>query len=223
MGERIRLKADDGHAFSAYHVEPAGPRLGGLIVVMEIFGVNAHIQQVCDGFGGLGYEVLAPALYDRVRRDVEMDYTYEDVQTGRKLREDLGWETPMRDVAACTAFLGERGPVGLTGYCFGGSIAWIAAAQVKGLGCTIGYYGGAITGEFAALVPACPVMLHFGRRDTMIPVEGVDQLAAANPQVAVRLYDADHGFNSDRRANYDAGAASLALRRTLSFLDAHLR
>ncbi|PWR25614.1 dienelactone hydrolase family protein [Zavarzinia aquatilis] len=226
-GEWIELVASDGHRFQAYHVKPEGdedPR-AGLVIAMEIFGVNGHIRAVADGFAAEGYEVLAPQLYDRAQPAVDLPYDTDGVARGRALREQVGWEGPMLDVGACVTHLrqGEaKLPVGIVGYCYGGAVAWLAAARVANLGCAVGYYGTAIL-NFMNAAPKCPTMLHFGSRDQTIPEDKIEALAEKHPEVAIHVYDADHGFNSDRRANYDEDSAKLARERTLDFLAAHLR
>ena len=221
MAEPIQLQAEDGHRFDAWHVAPEGPRKGGIVLVMEIFGVNAHIRELARDFAAHGYEVLAPAMYDRARRGVDLGYTAETVVEGRELRDRIGWDVPMKDVAAAVAWLAPRGRVGIVGYCYGGSIAWLSACRVPGLAAAVGYYGTAVI-QFMGEAPRCPTMLHFGDRDASIPVVDVEKLKAIHPGVEVHRYDADHGFRSDRRANYDAEASRLADGRTLGFFARHL-
>ncbi|MFA5120899.1 dienelactone hydrolase family protein [Zavarzinia sp.] len=223
-GEWIELEADDGHKFQAWHVMPEDTPRGGVVIAMEIFGVNGHIRDLAGQFAAEGYEVLAPQLYDRVERNVDLPYDAEGVARGRKLREEVGWDGPILDVAACVAHLRrgkEKEEVGIVGYCYGGAVAWLAAAKVDGLDCAVGYYGTAIL-NFMNAAPKCPTMLHFGAKDATIPQEKIEILAEKHPEVAIHVYDADHGFNSDRRANFDAAAAKLAKERTLDFLAAHL-
>ena len=221
MAETIQLQAEDGHRFDAWHVAAEGPRKGGIVLVMEIFGVNAHIRELAGDFAAHGYEVLAPAMYDRARRGVDLGYTAETVVEGRELRDRIGWDAPMKDVAAAVAWLAPRGRVGIVGYCYGGSIAWLSACRVPGLAAAVGYYGTAVI-QFMGEAPRCPTMLHFGDRDASIPVVDVEKLKAIHPGVEVHRYDADHGFRSDRRANYDAEASRLADGRTLGFFARHL-
>ncbi len=223
-GQWITLEAGDGHKFQAWHVLPAGTPRGAIVVAMEIFGVNGHIRDVAERFAAQGYEVLAPQLYDRALRDCDLPYDADGVAKGRALREQIGWEPPMLDVTACVSHLrrqAEQAKVGIVGYCFGGAIAWLAAAKVARLDCAVGYYGTAILG-FIELQPKCPTMLHFGSKDHSTPADKIEFLAEKHPEVAIHIYDADHGFNSDRRANFDAEASKLALERTLAFFSAHL-
>lgn len=221
MAEMIQLAATDGHRFDAWHVMPEGTPRGGLVLVMEIFGVNAHIRELADAFAAAGYEVLAPAMYDRAERGVDLGYTPETVVTGRTLRDQIGWDAPMLDIAACAAWLAPRGKVGVVGYCYGGSIAWLSACRVPGIAAAVGYYGTAVL-QFMGEQPHCPTLLHFGDKDASIPVLEVEKLRAIHPAVEVHRYDADHGFRSDRRANFDAAASRLADGRTLGFFARHL-
>jgi carboxymethylenebutenolidase len=217
MATWIELEASDGATLAAYRAQPAGAPRGGLVVIQEIFGVNGHIRAVADGFAGDGYLAIAPALFDRVQRNVELGYTPQDIQTGRALKDRCPMDAALRDVEAAVKAAAAAGNVGIVGYCWGGLVSWFAAARVAGLACSVPYYGGGMP-EQAALAPRCAVMCHFGERDAHIPVEGVKRLAAAHPEIEVHLYAAEHGFNCDQRASYDAAAARLARERTLAFL-----
>jgi len=223
MGETITLTASDGHECAAYLARPEGEAKAGLVVCQEIFGVNDHIREVADGFAGEGYLTVAPALFDRLERGVELAYTADDATRGRALRTALAWETVMLDVAAAAeaARAGAGpGPVGVIGYCWGGSLAWLAACRLN-VDAAVGYYGGQVH-EFREETPACPVLLHFGARDPVIPKAHVDEIAKLHPEVPIFTYDAGHGFNCTARADYDAEAAAVARWRTLDFLAQHL-
>jgi carboxymethylenebutenolidase len=217
----FELTAADGHILSAYRAEPDGVARGGVVVVQEIFGVNHHIRAVADDFARNGYLAIAPAMYDRFERGVELGYTAETVQQGRALKARAALDTAMLDVGAAVAAASHAGKVGIVGYCWGGFITWMASANVDGLACAIPYYGGGIL-DNADLVARGPVMAHFGERDAMIPAERVRELAARHPEHEVHLYDADHGFHCDERGSYDAPAAELARARTLAFLRRHV-
>jgi carboxymethylenebutenolidase len=221
MGQLLELTADDGFQLAAYRADPTGKPRGGLVLAQEIFGVNGHIRSVCDGFAADGYAVLAPALFDRYERGVDIGYTPADIVKGRELKALAETDAAMRDVAAARDALAAAGRVAVIGYCWGGFIAWMAAARVKGLACAVPYYGGGIL-DASGERPQCPVLAHFGERDAGIPIAGVREFAAAHPEVQVCTYAADHGFNCDQRPSYDEAAARLARERTLEFLRRHV-
>ena len=219
MGQWIELTASDGFRLPAYRADPAGPDKprGGLVVVQEIFGVNSHIRAVCDGFAADGYVTVAPALFDRYERNVDIGYTPEDIARGRELKARAGTDAALHDIAAARDAAASAGRVGIVGYCWGGFIVWMSAARLPGFTCAIAYYGGGIL-DAGDEQPKCPLMAHFGERDAVLPVAGVQKLAAAHPEAQIFLYAADHGFNCDQRKSYDAAAATLARERTLEFL-----
>jgi len=221
MGHAIELAASDGFKLSAYRADPAGKARGGLVVAQEIFGINSHIQSVCDGFAADGYAAIAPALFDRYERGVDLGYTPEDIAKGRELKGRTQLDATLRDVEAARDAVAGFGKVGVVGYCWGGYVAWMAASRLKGFACSVPYYGGGIL-EAAGEKPKCPLLAHFGERDKVIPVDGVKKLAAAHPEAQVFIYAADHGFNCDQRGSYDAAAAKEARARTLAFLQDHL-
>ena len=222
MGEWLQLTAGDGYGLSAYRADPEAdkPR-GAVIVVQEIFGVNSHVRSVCDGFAGDGYVAIAPALFDRYQRNFEIGYSPEEIAQGRELKAKAKTDVALSDVAAARDAVADVGRVGVVGYCWGGFIAWMSAARLTGLSCAVPYYGGGIP-EAGNEQPKCPVMGHFGERDTAIPIAGVRQLAAAHPEAQIFIYDAEHGFNCDQRKSYNPAAAKLARERTLGFFRQHL-
>ena len=221
MGHWVDLTAADGFRLSAYRADPEGVPRGALVVAQEIFGVNGHIRSVCDGYAADGYVAVAPALFDRYERGVDIGYTPPDIARGRELKALAKADAALQDVAAARDAVASAGKVGILGYCWGGYIAWIAAARVAGFACAVPYYGGGMTDAIAEQ-PKCPVMAHFGDRDSMIPVTGVKALAAAHPSAQVFMYPADHGFNCDQRGTHDAASAKLARERTLAFLRQHI-
>ncbi|MEQ8747868.1 dienelactone hydrolase family protein [Pyruvatibacter sp.] len=220
-GEMITLKsASDGATIAAYHVKPSGERKGGLVLAQEIFGVTDHIRDLCDGFARDGYQVLAPSLYDREEPGFEATYSDEDIARSLRLRDAAGFTHTQGDIQAAIDWLRINGNrrVHITGYCYGGSVAWIAACRCKGLTSAAGYYGRHVI-DHVEEEPQCETILHFGERDQTIPMEWVREIEAAHPQVRVYVYDADHGFNSDRRANYDEDATLEARDRTLELFE----
>ena len=216
----IELEASDGHHLSAYERHPDGAT-ASVVIVQEIFGVNSHIRSVVDRYADAGYHAIAPATFDRVERGVELDYDGPGVERGKELAMGIGMEKAMLDVAAAVAHGATTGLVGIVGYCFGGSVAWLAAAQLP-VAAAVGYYGGAVLGALDS-TPKVPTMLHFGELDAGIPLDGVAKIQPAHPDVAVHVYEgADHGFNCDVRASFHAGAAEVARERTMTFLAEHL-
>ena len=221
MGRFIELTAADGLRLAAYRADPAGPPRGAIVIAQEIFGVNGHIRSVCDGYAADGYVAIAPALFDRHEKGVDIGYTPPDIAKGRELKGRARIEPALQDVAAARDAVAASGKVAVIGYCWGGYVAWMTASRLPGFACAVPYYGGGIL-DAAAEKPRCPVMAHFGERDAVIPVAGVRELMATHPEASIYIYAADHGFNCDQRASYDAAAARLARERTLGFLRTHV-
>ena len=226
MSETIQLSAADGFVCPAYVARPAGRPKGGVVVLQEIFGVNAHIRAVADSYAAQGYLAAAPATFHRIRPGVELGYASADMEAGRALKaavEALPAPGVMADIQGAIDYASQAGKVGLVGYCWGGLLAWRGACQLTGLTAAVPYYGGGMTGVGeAARKPTCAVLCHFGDQDHWIALDSVQAFARQQPQVEVQIYHADHGFNCDHRASYDAAAAALATERTLAFFARHL-
>lgn len=222
MSEYVTLEALDGHKLSAYVARPAGDPIAGLVIVQEIFGVNAHIRSVADGYAKDGFLAIAPALFDRIQPGVELIYEGADMQTGRSLAQKLVPDLALSDIGAAIEFVcsSTAKKIGIVGYCYGGTMAWLAATRLHPAA-VVGYYGGQIAKHIDE-TPAVPVMLHFGKQDAHIPAEDVEKIHAAHPEVEIFWYDAGHGFNCDARASYNAAAAAQARERSLAFLKQHL-
>jgi carboxymethylenebutenolidase len=215
MGATIKLKASDGFELSAWLAEPAGAPRGGVVVIQEIMGVNHHIRAVTDLYASHGYVAVAPALFDRVEPGFEVGYDPAGIERGRALAYGaLDRGNALLDVAAAIEAVKSAGKVGIVGYCFGGTIAYLAACNLEGLAAASSYYGSGVLSAKDAL-PRVPTILHFGERDAHIPIAGVREFASAHPDLPVYIYAADHGFNCDERGSYDAPSAALARQRTL--------
>jgi carboxymethylenebutenolidase len=221
MGNMIDLTAADGHTFAAYSTPHEEAFKGGLVLIQEIFGVTPHIKELCNEFAALGYDVIAPAIFDRIERNAAFSYDEEQVQQSVAYAGQAGLEAPLLDIQACVNTLKARGPVAITGFCYGGSLVWMAASRVQGLACAAGYYGRLIP-EHLMEQPMCPTILHFGEHDASIPLEGVEQIRAAHPEIGINIFDADHGFCSDRPQNHNAKAKADALAITLSFFEENM-
>ena len=217
MGEYTTIMARDGHEFQAWLAAPPGRPRGALVVLQEIFGVNSHIRRLTDEFAAAGYTAIAPSLFDRVRRGIELGYSAAEMQEGAGYRAQLTPEATQRDVAAAVAVVKHSGRTALVGYCWGGGMAYLAATQLP-LACTVVYYGKVL--DYLAQKPRCPVQYHYGSADQSIPLTDVERIrAAANPPAELFVYPgAGHGFNCEQRGSYDASAAALARQRTLEFI-----
>lgn len=220
MGEFLRLMARDGHEFDAWLAPAEGTPRGAILVLQEIFGVNSHIRAVADRFAAEGYVAIAPSLFDRVRRNVELTYGPKELEQGRGYALQLKEADLLRDMQACLNVVKHAGPAAAVGYCWGGSLAYLAACELP-VQAAVCYYG-TRTLQLLDRKPRVPVLYHFGERDQSIPPEAVEKIRAAHPQGEYHVYPADHGFNCDQRASYDAASAQLAQQRTLAFLAQHL-
>ena len=217
MGKMIQLTASDGHKFGAYRADPAGKAKGAIVLIQEIFGANKHIQNVADGYAKDGYVVVAPALFDRVSPDMQLGYGPEDQEKGKTTRAALKWDAVLADVQASHDAVKGEGKVAIIGYCFGGSVAWLGATR-QNFDAAVCYYGGNIA-DFVDEKPKCPTICHNGTEDKGIPMDKIEKIKAARPEVTVYTYEgAGHGFNCDERGSYHEASAKLARQRTLDFL-----
>lgn len=226
MDQSVELKAADGFKFPAYVAQPKGKPRGAVVVLQEIFGVNAHIRAVADGYAADGYLAIAPATFHRIKPGVELGYAPDHVGAGMALKaavEALPAPGVLPDIQAAIDHAALAGKVALVGYCWGGLLTWRSACLLKGVSAAVPYYGGGITTEAEiARRPQCPVLAHFGEKDHWIPPDSVEAFKKAHPSVEVHFYAANHGFNCDHRGAYDAAAAALARERTLAFLAQHV-
>ena len=227
MGQWVDLTADDGFTFPAWVARTDGAPRGAVVVLQEIFGVNSHIRAVTDWYAAHGYLAVAPSTFARVQKDVDLGYGADGMQAGMALKSAVeGLPAPgvLPDIQAAIDYARrQNGKVGVVGYCWGGLLAWRAACMLDGLSAAVPYYGGGITSAAeVARQPRVPVLAHFGARDHWITQDSVQAFAQAHPEVQVEIYAADHGFNCDQRASYDAAAARTARERTLAFLATHL-
>ena len=224
MGQMIELTASDGHTLAAWRADPAGAPRAGVVVIQEIFGVNAHIREVADDYATQGYLAIAPALFDRSRPGVELGYDENAIAEGRDLAFAMDPDLPVRDVEAAVQAAAGAGKVGVVGYCWGGSLTFLAACKL-GVAAASSYYGGQILaalGREPDLAPAAPLIMHFGEHDAGIPLDDVDRIRKTFPDAPVYMYDAGHGFNCDHRASYDESSCRTARQRTLDFFAEHL-
>lgn len=219
-GTTITLKTPDGAAIGAYLAQPAGKPRGGLVVIQEAFGVNAYVRSVAERYAAEGYSAIAPMIYDRQERGVELGYEGSDLDRARTLRRGLQWPQVMADVKAAMEAVSSSGKVGIIGYCVGGSAAWMAAQRLP-VAAAISYYGRDIV-DWLEPKPACPVMLHYAETDHHIPLSNVATVRAAYPELPIYIYPGEHGFDCDLRASFQPESAALARRRSAEFLAKHI-
>ena len=218
MGEMTSIKstAEDGFSFAAYRAAPTGARKGGVVVIQEIFGIDEHVRRDVDRWASLGFEAIAPSLYDRREPGFIAGHDPAGMSAGIAHARATPLDQALADIAACQGYLAPRGKVFIVGYCYGGSLAWLAACKLDGLSAASSYYGSMVQAN-AALTPRCPTIVHLGRLDTGIPADAVKAaVQGANPDVRVYIYDdAGHGFNNEDPARHNSQSADLARRRTL--------
>ena len=221
MGETINLNTAGMQCIGAYLAKPAGGPNGGIVVVQEIFGVNAHIRAVVDGFAREGYAAIAPAFFDHVESGVELAYDDDSFKRGRALVGEISFDRAIEDVASAAETIKSSGKIGVVGYCWGGTVALLAATR---LGLPAVSYYGARNVAFLGEKPRAPVMFHFGEHDSSIPAEAVQKHREAYPDLDIYTYPTGHAFNRDvDDSHYDAPSARLARERTLAFFQRNLR
>jgi carboxymethylenebutenolidase len=223
MGQDLTLTSSDGFKLGAYRAEPKGAPKAAVVVIQEIFGVNHHIKAVTDRLADDGYVAIAPALFDRMQKDFETGYTPDDIARAREMVGKADFPAMLRDTQAAIDAVKDVGKVGITGFCMGGTIVFLAAAQLSGLSAAVAYYGGQIA-KNVEMKPKVPIMMHFGEKDAGIPMPDVDTIKAKHPNAEIFVYaGAQHGFHCDERASYDKASAETAWPRTLDFFAKHLK
>jgi carboxymethylenebutenolidase len=216
----LQLRASDGNVFPAYIAKPEGRPRGSLLVIQEIFGVNSHIRRVAEQYAAQGYLAIAPALFERQQKGVDLGYDATGFEKGIALMMKATNEGVLADVNAAIDAVAHAGRVGMVGFCWGGRVTYLSACKTN-IAAGVAYYGGGIA-QLLPETPRAPVMFHFGEKDTHIPLSDVEKIRQAYPQGTYHLYAAGHGFNCTERADYDAPSARLAFDRTIEFFRQHV-
>jgi carboxymethylenebutenolidase len=223
VGQDIKLTASDHFQLGGYRADPATAPKGAVVVIQEIFGVNHHIRSICDRLAAEGYVAVAPAIFDRLEPNFQSGYSPDEIAVARKFVANPDYPAMLRDTQAAIDAVRDVGPVGIIGFCLGGSVAYAAATKLSGLSAAIGYYGGTIV-RFADDKPEVPTQLHFGEKDAGIPLSDVDIIRAKRPDVEIHVYPgAQHGFSCDERPSYDKASVDIAWPRSLAFFAEHLK
>ncbi len=208
----ISLKAADGHELAAVLHLPEGKPRGGLVIIQDTYGIGDYIRSVAADYAALGYASIVPALYDRQVRGANYPRTPEGMAESQIVRGRVVWPDILMDVEAARARVTEYGKVGIVGFCFGGSVVWYAAQRLP-FAAASSYYGRDVP-HWLDIKPLCPTICHFGAKDPMIPLEGVEKINPAFPEVPVYVYPAGHGFDNPATGT-DAEVIALARARTL--------
>lgn len=210
----------DGFAFGILHRQPVGARKGGVVILQEIFGLDAYMRADAGRYAAAGFEVIAPSLFDRTSRGFMAAHDPAGIAEGFRLVQQTAPEGAIGDIAACVAVLRLRGPVYLVGYCYGGRLAWQASAQIEGVSAASCYYGQ--IAPLAELAPRCPTICHFGRKDGHIDAAATQAaINAVHPDLPVYIYEnSGHGFNNDGAPDADPADAALARARTMALFAA---
>ena len=222
MSRKITLAAADAHTLSAWRADPAQPARGGIVVLHAVYGLSNHMSDVCDQFAARGYAAIAPALYDRIGEDIVHPFTTQGATAGIQSYAALTRAQILADVEACLTTLQSCGRVAISGFCTGGTWAWVAAAELA-FQAQVNFYGSHVPAHLA-LAPRCPTVMHYGDSDHIVSMEGVDRIRAARPEVLIHVYPGGkHAFFNPEQQSYDPAHAALALERSIAFLDQHLR
>lgn len=219
MGRHVSISTLHG-TIGGWRADPAIPAKGAIIVIQEIFGLNSHIRSIVEQYAKHGFIAIAPALFDLIEHDIELGYTEADVERGRQLRSELGEDRAVNCVRAAMEEVEAEGFVGVVGYCWGGTIAYLTCSRL-GLP-AVSYYGGG-TVPFLDETPSSALMLHFGASDPLISADDIAKHRNALPDAQFHVWPAGHGFNCDQRADYNADVAAAALQHSLKFFETHLK
>lgn len=222
MGATIQLTAGDGHVLDAYVARPAIKPRGAVVIAQEMYGVTNYLRETCDFYAAQGYLTIAPALYDRRQRNLVLEYNDENHDLAQTIYKNWNWNHALDDLDAGKNFVRGAGKVAMVGFCWGGTLAWLAACR-RDYAAAAAYYGSMMP-DFANECPSCPVIAHIGSEDTTMPQQRIEFFHRAQPTIPIHLYpEAQHGFdNPSRTDRYHPDACRLARQRTLEFLAQHV-
>ena len=219
MGHEIKLNTQGTQCIGAWLCEPAGTAKGGVVVVQEIFGVNAHIRDVTQRFADAGYTAIAPAFFDHLESGVELDYDARGIARGRELAGELDMGQSVADVGSAAQSIASAGRIAVVGYCWGGTVAFVSGLRLQMP--AISFYGSRNV-QYMDEPATAAQQFHFGERDGSIPPEAIERHRQTYPDAEIYTYDAGHGFNCDLRKDFDAESSKLAWQRVLDFLSRHV-
>lgn len=223
MAQRIVLTAKDGHKLDAWRADPKGRAKGGIVVLHFVYGINDQIGRVCDQWAAQGYAAIAPALYDRVGKNLLYPYGPEGVQAGARIYDQIKDKPDqvLADIGAAVDALKPSGRVAVCGFCLGGTWTWVSASELK-INAAAAFYGSHIP-AYLQYAPKCPIILHYGDKDPIVPMPDIEKIRAAYASVPLYIYPGcGHGFNNPEQPTYHKESADLLFKRTLEFFDREL-
>ena len=222
MSNKIKIKSADDKDIPVYIYEPSIERIGAIVLIQEIFGVNDHIKDVAKKFSNEGFVTWVPDIYFRIEDDVNLGYSTDEIKKGKSLKEKSGWDLPTMDILSCIANLKVSYNVATIGFCYGGSLSWRAAYTAYGLDASVCFYGSQIA-SFLDKNPRCSTLVHLAEEDPTINKEDQKKIIefSKNKEPAITIHNyknADHGFFCDQRKNFNKESRDLAFKRTIEFL-----
>lgn len=223
MAQRIVLTAKDGHKLDAWRADPKGRAKGGIVVLHFVYGINDNIGRVCDQWAAQGYVTIAPALYDRVGKNLLFPYGPDGVKEGAKIYDQIKVKPDqvLADIGAAVDALKPSGRVAVCGFCLGGTWTWVSSAMLP-IQAAAAFYGSHIP-AYLQYAPKCPTIVHYGDKDPIVPMPDIEKIRAAYPKVPLYIYPGcGHGFNNSEQPTYHKESADLMFKRTLEFFDREL-
>jgi carboxymethylenebutenolidase len=223
MSEILSLTTGDNHQLDAYVALPEGKPRGGLVIAQEMYGLTDYLKSVCDFYASHGYVCVAPALYDRQESGLVLAYDEGPQHNhAQELFNNWDWPIALVDLDAAHAALADAGKIGIIGFCFGGSLSWLAACRYS-YDAAVCYYGSDMP-KYVDEKPACPVLAQVGSADKSFPPDQVAAFQKIHPEVEFKIHPgAPHGFDNPMRpARYHAEACKNGRALTLEFLARHI-
>ena len=216
MTSRIKLSAKDGHEFAVTHAY-AAQAVGSVIILHAVYGITDHISKLCNRFATAGFSSFAPWLFDRVQADLVYPYTAGGTKLGSESYKSISQDKLLMDIDACREEANKYGNVAICGFCTGGTWAWVGASALD-FDAAVVFYGSQVI-EHIHRSPNCPIEMHYGNEDFVVPINIVEMIRTKHLDVPCHLYKGcNHAFFNPDQKFYNAKAADLMWDRSLKFL-----
>ena len=204
----IQLTASDGHRFASFVAAPKCKPIATLVLIHEIFGVTPHMQSLAVRYASYGFKTIIPALFDRVQADAAISYSAPD--RGRAIAQQCQPALVLEDIDAGSG-------VGVVGYCWGGTFAYLAACNLN-INAAVSYYGTRVVENLQHNLYV-PIQFHFGFDHQLISADDIAKIQQAHPRQKLWVYQhASHAFACEDRPSYKLESSQLVEQRTLNFL-----